>query len=70
MMSVSMGQSTMAVNTSVAFCRSRVRSYGLVADMVVHSCVLKLTFHVEEHHGIGGDIISGLDNGTFAGLIY
>ena len=70
MMSVSVGRYTMAVNPSIAFCRARVRSDGLVADMVVRSCGVKLTCYVEEHRGIGGNIIRRLDNGAFAGLIY
>ena len=70
MMSVSVGQSTMAVNTSVKFCWERVRSAGLVTDMVVRSRGVKLTCYVEEHRGLGGNIISRLDNGAFAGLIY
>ena len=60
MLLVSVGQFAMAVNPSVAFCSSRVRYAGLVADMVVHSCGVKLTYYVEEHSGIGGDIISRL----------
>ena len=43
MMSVSVGRSTMVVNTSPAFCRARVRSTGLVDDMVVSSRGEKLT---------------------------
>ena len=39
MMSVSVGRSTVAVNSSVAFYSVGVRSAGLVADMVVRSCV-------------------------------
>ena len=31
---------------------------------------MKLTCYVEEHCGIGGNIISRLDNGAFVGLIY
>ena len=37
MMSVSGGRSMMAVNPSVAFYRARVRSAGLVSDMVFRS---------------------------------
>ena len=37
MMSVSVGQSMMAVNPSVAFYRARVRPAVLVTDMVVCS---------------------------------
>ena len=70
MILVSVGQSTMAVNTSVDFWRARVRSASLVADMVVCSRVVKLTCFVEEHRGLGGNIISRLDNGDFSGLIY
>ena len=70
MMSVSVGIYTMAVNPSVAFCRARVRSDGLVDDMVVFSCAAKLTWYVEEHCGLGGNITSRLDNGDFVGLIY
>ena len=70
MMLVSVGQSVMSVNTSVALCSSRVRSAGLVADMVVRSCGVKLTCYVEEHRGLGGDIISRLDKRAFASLIY
>ena len=70
MMSVSVGQSTMAVNPSVAFWRARVRSSGLVADMVVRSRVVKLTCYVEEYRGLGGNISSRLDHGASAGLIY
>ena len=69
-MLVSMGQSMMSVNPSVDFCRERVRSAGLVAAMVVRSRGVKLTCYVEEHRGLGGNIISRLDNGAFAGLIY
>ena len=39
MMSVSVGKSNMAVNTSVAFCRARVISVGLVANIFVRSHV-------------------------------
>ena len=70
MMLVSVDQSTMAVNPSAAFCRARVISAGLVSDMVVRSRGVKLTCYVEEHHGLGGNIIIRLDNGDFAGLIY
>ena len=70
MMTVSVSQSTMAVNPSVAFWRERVRFYGLVSNMVVRSRVAKLTCYAEEHRGIDGKIISWLDNGYFAGLIY
>ena len=69
MMLVSMGRYTMAVNPSAAFWRARVRSAGLVADMVVRSCVVKLTCDVEEHHGLGDNTIIRLDNVAFAGLI-
>ena len=69
MMSVSVGPYTVAVNPSFTFLRARVRSAGLVAGMVFHSHVVKLTFYVEEHRGIGGNIISRLDHGSFAGLI-
>ena len=31
---------------------------------------MKLTFYVEEHHDLGGNITIRLDNGDFAGLIY
>ena len=37
MISVSLGQSMIAVNPSAAFCRARVRSAGLAANMVVRS---------------------------------
>ena len=70
MMLISVGRSTMTVNPSVAFCRARVRSDGLVADMVVHSRGANLTCYVEEHCGIGGNIIIRLDNVAFSGLIY
>ena len=60
----------MAVNPSVAFSKTRLRSAGLVNDMVVCSRGLKLTCYVEEYRGLGGNIISRLDNGDFAGLIY
>ena len=70
MMSVSVHQSTITVNPSVAFCSERVRSAGLVSEMVFRSCRVKLTYYVEEHRGLGGNIISRLDNGAFAGLIY
>ena len=56
------------MNPSVAFCSTRVRSAGLVADIVVVK--LKLTCYVEEHRSLGGSIISRLDNGAFVGLIY
>ena len=70
MMSVSVGQYMMALNPSVAFCRVRVRSTDLVADMVVRSRGVKLTWYVGDHRGLGGNIISRLDNGAFSGLIY
>ena len=60
----------MEVNTSVAFSRTRLRSSGLVTDMVVCSRGVNLTFYVEEYRGLGGNIISRLDNGAFPGLIY
>ena len=70
MMLVSVGQSMMAVDPSVAFWRARVSSAGLVADMFVHSFLVKLTCHVEEHLCLRGYIINRLDNGSFLGLIY
>ena len=70
MILVSIGQSTMTVNPSVAFWRARVRLSGLFADMVVRSCLVKLTCYVEEHRSLGGNIFSGLDHGASAGLIY
>ena len=70
MMSVSVVLSTMSVNPSVAFCRERVKSAGLIADMVVRSHGVKLTYYVEEHRDLGGNIIISLDNGAFAGLFY
>ena len=57
-----------AVNPSVAFWTARVRSAGLISDIV--SWVLKLASYVEEHRSLGGIIISRLDNGAFVGLIY
>ena len=68
MISLSVGQYTISVNPSVAFCSARVRSAGLVANIVVVK--LKLTCYVEEHRTLGGSIISRLDNGAFVGLIY
>ena len=65
---LSVGKSTIAVNPSVAFWSARVRSAGLVVDIMVR--VLKLTCYVEEHRSLGGSIISRLDNGAFVGLIY
>ena len=70
MILMSVVQSTMAVNPYAAFCKERVRSAGLVADIVFRSHVVKLICYVEDHHGLGGNIISSLDNGAFAGLIY
>ena len=70
MMSVSVGRSAMAVNPSGAFCSSRVKFARLVADMVVCSCGVMCTSYVEENRVLGGDIISRLDNGAFASLIY
>ena len=70
MMSVSVGRSTMVVNSSVELYSVRVISAGLVSDMVVHSRGVKLTCSVEDHWGLGGKIISRLDNGAFVGLIY
>ena len=52
-----------AVNPSVAFYSARMRSAGLVADIVVVN--LKLTCYVEDHRSIGGSILSRLDNGAF-----
>ena len=60
----------MAVNPSVAFLRARVRSAGLVVNMVARSILVKLTFYVEDHRCLGGNIIIRLDNWSFAGLIY
>ena len=57
------------VNPSVAFWIARVRSAGLVYD-IVSRVLLKLTCYVEEHRNLGGSIISRLDNGAFVGLIY
>ena len=57
-----------AVNPSIAFWSARVRSAGLVSEIVVVK--LKLTFYVEEHRILGGSIISRLDNGAFVRLIY
>ena len=68
MISLSVGQSTISVNPSVAFCSAKVRLAGLVADIVV--LLVKLTCYVEEHRGLGGNIIIRLDNGAFVGLIY
>ena len=70
MMLISLCRSTMAVNHSVAFCRVRLRSDGLVANMVVRSRGVKLNCYVEEYRGLGGNILRRLDNGDFAGLIY
>ena len=70
MMSVPVGWYTMAVNPYVAFWRARVISAGLVANMVVRSHVVKLTFYAEDYHGLGGNIIRSLDNGASVGLIY
>ena len=70
MMLVSVVQSTMVVNPSIGFCSARVRSAGLVADMVVCSCGVNLTCYVEEQCGLGGNIIIRLDNGAFSVLIY
>ena len=70
MMSVCAGQSTMAVNPSVAFCCARLRSVVLVANMVVRSRWVILTCYFEEHCCIGGSIISRLYNAAFAVLIY
>ena len=69
-MSVSVGRSTIAVNTSVALWRLMVRSAEFVAHTVVRSRVVKLTCYVEDHCGLGDNIISRLDIGDFAGLIY
>ena len=69
MMLVLVGQSMMAVNLSIDFWRERVRSSGLVAKMVIRSLVVKLTCYVEDHRGLGGNIIIRLDNGAFTGLI-
>ena len=60
----------MVINPSVAFCSTRIVSDGLVANMVVRSCGVKLSFYAEYHCGIGGKIISRLEIGVFAGLIY
>ena len=70
MISLSVGPYMMAVYLSVAFFRVRVKSTGLVAEMVVCSRGVKLTCYVEDHRGLGGNIIIRLDNGSFAGLIY
>ena len=70
MMSVYVGRSTMAVNPSVAFWKETVRSSGLVANMVVHSMLVKLSFYIEEQRCLGGNIIIRLDNGASPGLIY
>ena len=67
---VSVGQFTIAVNPSVAFSRARVRFSGLVVDMVVRSHGVKLTCYIEDHRDLGGNIISRLDHGDFADLIY
>ena len=67
---VSIGQSMMALNPSVTFSRATVRSAGLVVNMVVRSRGLKLNFYIEDHCDLGGNIISRLDNGDFAYLIY
>ena len=69
-MSVSVGQYTMVVNPSTAFFRARVRSSGLVVNMVVYSRGENLTCYIEEHRGIVGNTIIRLDNGAFLGLIY
>ena len=57
-----------AVKPSVVFWSARVRSAGLVDDIVVR--VLKLTRYVGEHRSLGGSISSRFDNGAFVGLIY
>ena len=57
-----------AVNPSVAFCSARVRSAGLVSDIVVVE--VNLTCYIEEHRSLGVSIIRRLDNGAFVGLIY
>ena len=66
---LSVGLSTITVNPSVAFWIARVILAGLFAD-IVSRVLLKLTCYVEEHHSLGGSIISRLDNGAFVGLIY
>ena len=66
---MSVGLSTITVNPSVVFWSARVRSAGLVADIAIR-VLLKLTYYVEEHHSLGGSIISRLDNGAFVGLTY
>ena len=60
----------MAVNTSVAFYSARVRYAGLVANMVVRSCGVKLTCYIEEHSGLGGNILIRLDHRACAVLIH
>ena len=70
MVSLSEGRSKIVVNPSVAFWRERVISAGLLANMAVCSRLVKITCYVEEHCSLGGNIISRLDNGGYAGLIY
>ena len=66
---LSVGLSTISVDTFVAFWSARVRSAGLVAD-IVSQVLLKSTCYLEEHRSLGGSITSRLDNGAFVGLIY
>ena len=60
----------MAVNPSISFDRENLGSVGLVDNMIVRSRGVKLNCYVEEHGGLGGNIINRLDNGSFEGLIY
>ena len=56
------------MNPSVAFCSAKLRSAGLVYDIMDQ--LLKLTCYDEDHRSLGGSIISRLDNGAFVGSIY
>ena len=67
--SLSVGLSTITVNSSIVFWIARVSSAGLVAD-IVSRVLVKLTCYVEEHRSLGVSIISRLDNGAFVGLIF
>ena len=66
---LSVGLSTITVNPSVSFWIARVRSAGLVAD-IVSRVFLNLTCYVEDNLSLGDSILSRLDNGAFVGLIY
>ena len=69
-MSSSVGFFAIAANTLLDFLMARVSSPGLVADMMAMVSNYRfvvayyLSWYTEEHHDVGGNLISSLNNGA------